>query len=217
MARTIMIEGPSGRGKSFSLRNLPTKYTLIMNHERKTLPFKGNKAFREVRPKTVTDTFKHLDAAIVDPQTQIVVTESLSAFLDMLLAEGRVLKTGWDVFTYYNEKLYHYFERVRKLNDAGKYTIVISHDDITTNELTGDVEVTAKVKGKEWKGVIEKEFDIVFHAEMHIDENKVPQFQFRTITDGVVPAKAPHEMFDSALIDNDMAAILKIISDYDKQ
>jgi len=216
MARTILVEGPSGRGKSFSLRNLPPKYTLIMNHERKTLPFKGNKAFRQLRPTNVADTFKHLDEAITDPQTQIIVTESLSAFLDMLLAEARVMKTGWDVFTYYNEKLYHYFERVRKLNDAGKYVIVISHDEHDTNELTGETTISAKVKGKEWKGVIEKEFDIVFHAEMHMDENQQPQFQFRTITDGTVPAKAPHEMFDAALIDNDMAVILKIISEYDK-
>jgi hypothetical protein len=215
MARTIMIEGPSGRGKSYSLRNLPVKYTLIMNHERKKLPFKGANAFREFRPTSLQATFKHLDDALVDPNTQIIVIESLSAFLDMLLAEARVLKKGWDVFTYYNEKLYMLFERVRKFNDAGKYIIVISHDDITTNELTGDVFVTAKVKGNEWKGAVEKEFDIVFHAELIIDENKKPHYMFRTQTDGVVPAKAPFGMFENDLIDNDLADILKKIKEYD--
>lgn len=215
MARTIMIEGPSGRGKSYSLRNLPVKYTLIMNHERKKLPFKGAGTFREERPTSLQVTFQHLDAALTDPNTQIVVIESLSAFLEMLLAEARVLKKGWDVFTYYNEKLYMLFERVRKFNDVGKYVIVISHDDIVTNELTGDMIVTAKVKGNEWKGAIEKEFDIVFHAELIVDENKVPSFKFRTQTDGVVPAKAPHGMFTDILIDNDMADILKKIKEYD--
>lgn len=215
MARTIMIEGPSGRGKSFSLRNLPPKFTLIMNHERKKLPFKGSEKFREWRPTSLQETFKYLDEALVDPATQILVIESLSAFLDMLLAEARVLKKGWDVFTYYNEKLYLLFERVRKFNDAGKYIIVISHDDITTNELTGDVFVTAKVKGNEWKGAVEKEFDIVFHAELVIDEDKNPKFLFRTQTDGVVPAKAPHGMFTETFIDNDMAEILKKIKEYD--
>lgn len=215
MARTIMIEGPSGRGKSFSLRNLPEKYTLIMNHERKKLPFRNSARFKEWRPTNLTETFKRLDDALVDPTCQILVIESLSAFLDMLLAEARVLKKGWDVFTYYNEKLYVLFERIRKFNDAGKYIIVISHDDITTNELTGDLFVTAKVKGNEWKGAVEKEFDIVFHAEIIMDENKVPYYMFRTQTDGVVPAKSPEGMFDSNMIDNDMAEILKKIKEYD--
>lgn len=216
MARTIMIEGPSGRGKSFSLRNLPVKYTLIMNHERQKLPFKGANAFREWRPTSLGATFKHLDDALVNPQDQIIVIESLSAFLDMLLAEARVLKKGWDVFTYYNEKLGMFFERVRKFNDAGKYVIVISHDDITTNELTGDVVVSAKVKGNEWKGVIEKEFDIVFHAELQIDQDKKRRYVFRTQTDGIVPAKSPFGMFDDEFIDNDLAEILAKIKDYDK-
>jgi hypothetical protein len=216
MARTIMIEGPSGRGKSFSLRNLPPKFTMIANHERKRLPFKGSDKLPQERPLTVTDTFKLMDASIANPNCRIYVVESLSAFLDLLLAEARVLKKGWDVFTYYNEKLYLFFERVRKLNDAGKHVIVISHDDITTNDLTGETQVTAKVKGNEWKGAIEKEFDIVFHAEMIIDEDKKPHYKFRTQTDGVVPAKAPFEMFDSILIENDMAEILKAVAEYDK-
>lgn len=186
-----------------------------MNHERKTLPFKGSQEFRQHRPTNVEQTFKFMDEALVDPNTQILVTESLSAFLDMLLNEARILKSGWDVFTYYNEKIYHYFERVRKFNDAGKYVIVISHDDVTTNDLTGETQVTAKVKGQEWKGVVEKEFDIVLHAEMHINEEQQPVYQFRTQTDGIVPAKAPFEMFDSIMINNDMAEILKKIKEYD--
>lgn len=211
-----MIEGPSGRGKSFSLRNLPEKFTLIANHERKSLPFKGHGKFNQVRPLNVKDTFKLMDDAVADPNVRIYVSESLSAFLDMLLAEARVLKSGWDVFTYYNEKLYQYFERVRKLNDAGKHVIIISHDDITTNELTGETQVTAKVKGNEWKGVIEKEFDIVLHAELVMNEDKTASYKFRTQTDGTVPAKSPFEMFDSVLIDNDMAEVLKKVAEYDK-
>jgi hypothetical protein len=216
MARTILVLGPSGRGKSFSLRNLPEKFTLIMNHERKTLPFKGHAKFNEKRPLNVQDTFKALDEALADKNVRILVIESLSAFLEMQLAEARVLKKGWDVFTLYNERLYSLFERIRQFNDAGKHVIVISHDEIDDNELTGDIHVSAKVKGKEWKGAVEKEFDIVLHAEMEVDENKVPHYKFRTQTDGVVPAKAPFEMFDSIMIENDMAKVLKAVSVYDK-
>ena len=215
MARTIMIEGPSGRGKSFSLRNLPKKHTVIANHERKTLPFKGHKDLVQHRPMNVKDTFALMEKCITDPVCQIYVVESLSAFLDMLLAECRILKKGWDVFSLYNEKIYKFFELIRKFNDAGKYVIVISHDDVITNELTGDTQVVAKVKGKEWQGVIEKEFDIVLHAEIEFDENKNPKYQFRTQTDGVVPAKAPFEMFDSVMVDNDLFEILKKVKEYD--
>ena len=215
MARTIMVLGPSGRGKSFSLRNLPQKFTLILNHERKTLPFKKSGDFKQERPTNVKETFKLLDSAVNNKNIRIVVIESLSAFLDMLLAEARVLKTGWDVFTYYNEKIYYFFERIRKLNDADKHTIVISHDDININDLSGETTVTAKVKGQEWKGAVEKEFDIVLHAEMNLDENGKAQYHFRTQTNGTVPAKSPYEMFEDILIDNDLAFVFKKIKEYD--
>ena len=78
MARTIMIEGPSGRGKSFSLRNLPPKYTLIANHERKTLPFKGAEAFPQVRPLNVKETFEVMDKAIAEVNTRYEVTTMIA-------------------------------------------------------------------------------------------------------------------------------------------
>ena len=216
MARTIMILGQSGRGKSFSLRNLPVKPTIILNHERKTLPFKGSSKFNELRPKNVKETFNALDKIIADKAVKVVVIESLSAFLDMLLAEARILHKNWDVFTHYNEKIYYLFERIRKLNDAGKHTIVISHNDININDLTGETTINAKVKGQEWKGAVEKEFDIVVHAEMNMNEDGTPEYHFRTQTDGLVPAKAPYEMFDDILIENDMNFVLKKVHEYDK-
>jgi len=211
-----MLLGPSGRGKSYSLRNLPPAHTRIINTERKTLPFKGSDKIPQDRPRTVKEFFECMSEHLADKDCKALVIESMSAFLDTLLQEARVLKTGWDVYDYYNQKIYAMFETVKKFNDAGKHVIVINHDDVNTNELTGKSTVSAKVKGQEWRGIMEKEFDIVLHSEMELDEkDQKPHYYFRTQTDGMVPAKSPAEMFDEILIDNDIFEVLKKIKEYD--
>jgi len=216
MARTVLIMGPSGRGKSHSLKNMANKGGfVVINTERKSLPFQASAVVPQVRPRSVKETFDFMDAYLVQPTCKMIVVDSLSAFLDSLLSEARILKSGWDVFSYYNEKLSLFFEKLKQWNDAGKNAVVIAHDDFTVNELTGDTVISAKVKGKEWAGLIEKEFDIVFHAELNVSDGGTREYKFRTQTDGKVAAKSPEGMFDDLLIDNDLLAILKRIKEYD--
>ena len=216
MARTILVLGQSGRGKSTSLRNLDPAHVAILNTERKKLPFKAANLFKmEVRPTTVKETLNTLDKMAKGTNCKIVVIDSFSAFTDTLLAEARIIKSGWDVWSYYNETLYKFFDAIKKINDSDKHCIVIGHEEILEGPDGGDRVVSLKVKGKEWSGVIEKEFDIVLHSFSKVLSPTEVQYKFRTQTDGVVPAKSPMGMFEDIVIDNDMEIVINSIEDYD--
>ena len=48
MKPNIIVVGKSGSGKSSSLRNLNAERTAVLNTERKQLPFRGAKNFKNV-------------------------------------------------------------------------------------------------------------------------------------------------------------------------
>lgn len=214
MARAILVVGPSGRGKSTSLRNLPKKFTKIMNSERKALPFKGGNEFTQTNVKEVGDIFNWIENMKADSTAKICVIDSFSACVDTILGEAKRLYKGFDVWNWYNDQIFRMFKGFKELYEQGKYVVVTGHDELVDEDGSGVKRL--KVKGNEWKGVLEKEFDVVFYAEVFVDEGEKPEFKFRTQTNGKVPAKTPMGMFDDLLIDNDLGEILKNISAYDK-
>ena len=64
MKPNIIITGPSGSGKSSSMRNLQPKRTAVLNTERKQLPFKNAKDFMNVPIKSVSEFHSALDKAM---------------------------------------------------------------------------------------------------------------------------------------------------------
>ena len=190
------------------------KTTVIINTERKSLPFKGSKDFSDLRPKTVKETLEYMKKAAAGKKAENIVLDSFSAFTDQLLAEARIVKSGWDVWTYYNETLFKFFESIRAINDSGKNIIVIGHEEYLDGE-GGSQRVALKVKGKEWSGVVEKEFDIVLYSHSIVEGADSVKYLFRTQTDGICPAKAPMEMFSKITIDNDLNAVINAVKLYD--
>jgi hypothetical protein len=214
MGRNILIVGPSGRGKSTSLRNLPVKFTKIMNSERKALPFKGGNKFNQTRVTCVADIFNWFENVKADKSSKICAIDSFSACVDIIKGEAETLYKGFDVWNWYNKQIYQFFQQVKALTDSNRYVIITGHDELVDEDGSGVRRL--KVKGNEWKGVLEKEFDVVFYAETFVEEEGKPSFKFRTQTNGQVPAKTPMGMFEDILIDNDMADIIKAIAEYDK-
>lgn len=144
--RAIAVMGPSGRGKSTSIRNLPVNGTIIYNLEGKKLPFRGESQFFQVIPRTIKSFFDTWSKQIVPGKVKVIIVDSFSAFTDMLLAEARTIKTGWDVWSYYNEKIYEYFQLIKKTTNSGIYFIQMGHDEILDQE--GEAVRRMKVKGK---------------------------------------------------------------------
>jgi ABC-type multidrug transport system ATPase subunit len=213
MARTYLILGPSGRGKSTSLKNLDKSTTLLINSERKSLPFKGAKGFVEVRPKTVKEFIDTMNKYKNSPKLKTLVVDSFSAFADMVVHEMRIIYSGFDVWSKNSEKLYEFFKIVKEYNDNNINVIIIGHDETLEGD-TGTVK-RLKVKGKEWEGIVEKEFDVVLWANVVMQDESNAEYKFITQTNGVYPAKSPMGMLPREM-PNDMSEVLKLALAFDE-
>ena len=80
----------------------------------------------------------------------------------------------------------------------------------------GLVEKRMKVSGKQWDGMIEKEFPIVFFTSARKNDQDEIEYHFNTQTDGITSAKTPRGMFEEPQIPNDLLAVAKAIKKYYK-
>lgn len=204
-----LISGTSGSGKSYSLRNLG-KDTVVLNVERKMLPFQGNitnvpigstfKLFEAINRLHNNDTYKN------------IVIDSFSEFTDLLLAECKHRAKGFDVWNLYNTEIYNLFQALK--NVKNKYIFVIGHTEILTDSDGVRIE-RMKVKGREHEGMIEKNATCVFYSKtIRKQDGQGVDYKFITNTDGSLPAKTPFGMFNEFLIDNDVAAIVKVFDTF---
>jgi hypothetical protein len=212
-ARTVLVLGPSGRGKSTSIRNLPKDSTLVFNIERKALPFKDGKLMPQIRPKTVKELFDFMDKYAKNAKLKTVVFDSFSAFSDLLVEEARILKAGWDVWTHYNMNMRVFFNKIRAFNDSGIHTVCLGHDESLDGEEGSSVR-RLKCKGKEWEGVTEKEFDVILWADIKMLDETTAEHSFITQTNGVHPGKSPIDMLPLRM-PNDLNEVIKLIEVYD--
>lgn len=89
----VFIVGNSGKGKTYSMRNLDKERTVFINIENKPLPFKGNFKYHE-RPVNYQDAFKLLVKYGQDPNIDTIVIDSFSGYMDRALFEARKMKKG---------------------------------------------------------------------------------------------------------------------------
>lgn len=215
-ARAILIEGPSGRGKSSSFRNLIPEETLIINAERKALPFRGANRFRQERPKTLKELFEILNKYKTSKKLKVLAIDSLSAVADMIDHEMGIIYSGYDIWRKYSEKLYEMFKILKEYNDNGIFVVLTGHDETISGD-NGEVpQKRLKIKGKQWEGIVEKEFDIVLWANVTVVDEKNVRYTFKTQTNGIIPAKSPAGMLPLE-IDNDLQMVIEMAKKYDSE
>lgn len=206
----IIVVGQSGRGKSSSIKNLDPKTTLIFNTESKPLPFKEASKFKNVYVEKPSNLVEYFEGAQEKEEFKTIVIDSFSAWTDLLMEESRMLKKGYDVFNYYNEKIYQLFKLLKK---STKYVILIGHDEVLTTS-QGETLKRLKIDGKKWEGVVEKEAVIVLYATMRSDGKGNNSYIFQTQSDGVTSAKTPAGMFEEFEIPNDLSVVITHIEAY---
>jgi len=208
----VLLVGGSGRGKTYSFRNMNKETTCFINVENKPLPFKGG--FKHtVVPDNHVKVLDAIKKASADDSIDCIVVDSFSAYMDMLLKESRSTKRGFDIWNYYNEEIGRFNEYVKK---AKKEVFVTAHYEIIGDELSGQRERRVKSKGKEWEGMIEKDYTIVLFAESIPQEEGRPEHIFSLVNDGTSSAKCPPEMFgeDVLSVPNDTAHVLEKIKEF---
>jgi len=189
MARQIYqfaLVGMSGKGKTMCFRNMDPATTGFINIESKPLPF-VNKFKHYSTPKDWQETYQTLIEYAQNKEIKTVVLDSFSAYVDSLLRTARDIKKGFDVWNLYNEEIGKLMYIIRRYN---KDIFMTAHYEWVETE-EGAVEKRIAVKGKEWKGMIEKEFTLVNYADMKLTADKKREYFLTLNSDGRSSAKTP--------------------------
>ncbi len=200
----VLILSQTGKGKTFSARNLNPETTGFINIENKPLPFKT--AFKyHGKPKRYGGALKALEDFSHNSEIDTIFVDSFSAYSDLVLEEMREKYKGYDIWSNYNIEIGRFLKQIKL---AEKEVFVTGHYEILNIE--GAPERRAKLKGKEWEGVVEKEFTVVLYADSKFKDSKNEYF-FVTQGDGL-SAKVPPDLFDNQVkIPNDCKILLENI------
>lgn len=203
----VLLLGQSGKGKTYSARNLNPMTTGFINVENKPLPFQNKFKFH-AKPKTYAGVIKALQDFAANKEIDCIFIDSFSAYSDLLLEEFRKNFKGFEIWSNYNAKIGEFFKEVK---NAEKEVFVTGHYEVLMTE--GDKEKRAKVKAKEWEGVIEKEFTMVLYADSKFKDTKNEYFLL-TAGDGI-SAKCPPDILDNQLkVNNDAKEIFEMIKKF---
>lgn len=202
----ILLVSPSGKGKTFSFRNVDPNTFGFINIENKPLPFKNQFKYH-ARPTSRVDAINTLVEYAKNPEITAIGVDSFSAFTDLVMAEARQTQKGYDIFNFYNDQIAKFFDIVKRIK---KEVVLTAHYEILG--LEGSLEKRVKVKGKEWEGVVEKEFTIVLFGDSKFKENGKPEYFFKLVEENT-SAKCPPAIFgeDVYQIPNDVQHILEHI------
>jgi len=202
------IVGASGKGKTDAARELDRNKTAFINIENKPLPFKGDFKYH-YRPQTIEAVKTALIEAGKNEEISVVFIDSFSAYLDIVLTEARAKYKGFDTWNFYNDEIAKFLTLIKKVP---KDLFVTAHYEILGVE--GAMEKRIKAKGKEFEGLVEKDFTIVLYADSKMGD-KGPEYFFNCFQEGT-SAKCPRDLFKSNKIPNDYNFIIKSLDEFRK-
>ena len=202
MGLPILIEGESGAGKTYSIKNLDADAVGIFAVEKSRLPFK--KAFRVAKNANYGAIMKVLQnptlkTYIIDDSQYLMVNE----FFD------RAKDTGYQKYTDIGLNFRNLVHFINHNLPDDVHVYFLHHTETDSN--TGKTK--AKTVGKMLDNYLTLEgcFNIVLQA---VAEGK--EHYFITQSDGYNTAKSPEDMFD-VKIPNDLALVDKTIREYYKE
>jgi ABC-type dipeptide/oligopeptide/nickel transport system ATPase component len=212
----IGIVGASGSGKSTSLRNLPTEKTHIIDLERKGLPFPNASDFNITSCANVKDFDTALDTALKDDKCEVIVIESFTKYVEVLIALAQSSFKGFDVWSYYNRSIRLMLDKVK--NDRAIVIFTAIDEIVHIAQPSGDTYNVRRIKvqGKQHEGCIEKEFLMVLFTEAKRGKDGKVEYVFQTNSDGITSAKTPMSMFDELYIPNDINDVISAAKKYYK-
>ena len=216
MSKTViptLLVGDSGSGKSSSFRNLDPDKTVILNCERKPMPFREFKKFKNININRYKDYVKVIKELKDDTKYEIVVIDSLTAMLEISNKYCETVFSGYNVWSEYNAMVYKILEDIKELPQQVFVTGIPEY--IETKQ--GEHKAWLKTKGKEHKMLIESKFALVLHTDMAEDEEgNITEYRLDTKSSRHTSAKSPDGMFKDRYIPNDVTIVLSAIDEYYK-
>lgn len=221
-SKLIGIVGPTGTGKSTSIKHLNPKETYIINVAKKELPFRGaekvynteNKNYKEVDDaneitrllKTISEKAPHIKNIIIEDSNYIMGFNLVS----------KATEVGFTKFTLMARDMVDLFRGARTLRDDLKI-FYFTHPE--TIEDGGEI-IGYKIKtaGKMIDNQIVLEGLLTVCLYTHVEENKdgTSSYYFVTNRFRKYPAKSPDGMFDEIKIPNNLKLVADTIDEYYK-
>ncbi len=206
-----LIVGQSGSGKSSMFRTLDPKKTVVVNCERKVLPFKGFNKFKNInvnKYKDYTNLIKELKGE-KGKAYEYVIIDSLTSLLEICNKYCTTVYSGYNIYSEYNDMVYNVLQDIKDLPQQVFITGIPEYleDDIPKAFL--------KTVGKTWKYSIEKEFAIVLHTVLvDDDEGNIVEYLLDTKPSKHTSAKSPDGLFEERYIPNDAKLVAEKIDAY---
>lgn len=210
MALPVLVEGRSGSGKTFALKNFKSDELGVISVEKGRLPFRSELKVIRI-PKWGGDeaqNFAQVNAAKYAWIMNMIRKASVKSIAiddsQYLLANelfDRAYEKGYDKYTQMAVNFRNLIHFVNDLEDDNKIVYFLHH-----SETDSDGREKCKTIGKmlDEKLTIEGCFDIVLYCQDH---------KFFTQSNGISTAKSPEGMFDLE-IPNDLKAVDVAIRNY---
>lgn len=223
MSKIVGIAGPSGHGKSSSIRTLDPKETLIINIAGKDLPFQGSKKIYNKKNKN------YLEATTADNVVKILqkVSKSLPNIKQVIIDDyqyivgmefvDKALEKGYDKFSSMAQNIVKPIKPAlhQSLRDD-LYVVILTHDEVVEKEYQQERKMKTAGKLVDQHITLEGFFSVVLFTEIVKKEEGEYDYCFRTRTDGVCNSKSPMGMFDEMLIPNDLQYVFDKMKAYYK-
>lgn len=219
-SKLIGIVGPTGTGKSTSVKHLDPKETYIINVAKKELPFKGaeklynvdNKNYKEVDDateitrllKTISEKAPHIKNIIIEDSNYIMGFNMMA----------KATEVGFTKFTLMARDMVDLFREARRLRDDLK-VFYFTHPE--TIEDGGEI-IGYKIKtaGKMIDNQIVLEGLLTMCLYTQVDENRDGTVNYSFVTNRYkkYPAKSPDGMFTEIKIPNNLQQVVDSIDAY---
>jgi len=213
MSIATMIIGESGTGKSTSLRNLDPNNTLLIQAVRKPLPFRSVNWRPVVKGEGgsvfVTDNSAHIVSAMQRTDKEVIVIDDFQYVLaNEFMRRVTDNEQGSSAFAKYNEIARHAWDVLMASTSLAEHkrVYILSH---TSTDDFGKTKIKTIGKLLDEKIVMEGLVTIVLRTVVANGD-----YMFSTKNNGQDTVKSPIGLFESDLVENDLAMVDAAITAY---
>lgn len=224
MANVCMILGPSGTGKSTSIKGLDPKETVVLNVLRKRLPFKGSNNIYNAENKnlfpiddytqivnlleTINKKAPHVKNVIIEDMTYIMRKEFFK----------RAKETGYGKFTEIAQHFQQVISTCENMRDDINVFFILHSEAIQSDKTTIGYKVSTV------GAMIDSQYNpvevvpMVLYSAIKYDDKGNASYGFYThrCMEGTIeiPAKSPANLFEEDFIPNDLGLVIKAMNEY---